>query len=418
MYYGLDLHKEFVQVARLSSDGHACQQWQVPTTPEDLEAFAKKLEPQAAVAMETTFNTWQVHHLLKKHFSGRVAVANSLRLKAIASARVKTDKVDARILAQLLRCDFLPEVTLPDQKNWEIRQLIAHRKRLTKQKTAETNGVKALLNHKLLRFPRNLCSPKGQQWLSEQTFTPTEQLMVDHSLKVIRTLEEQLKSADEHLRKLAAWDDSVRLLLTIPGVGLPTAMAVLSMVDDIRRFDSPKKLASYFGLTPRISQSASSCHYGHITKSGDATVRWMLVEAANQMALNGTPLTATYYRIRQKKGHNKAVVALARKLAEIIWHVLTKKEPYRYAPVTAYLKNKLRKVSPGLPQPKQGHAPNDLASLCSYLRLPPPNEGTPAESKSAKKNRAYVVQQRHTYPLDHIVRGEAALKSWKSIKHS
>jgi hypothetical protein len=244
--------------------------------------------------------------------------------------------------------------------------------------------------------------------------------MVQNLLTTAGGVAQEISKVDQHLLEKAAWNEEVRLLLTIPGVGIQTAMGILAAIGDVRRFDQPKKLASYFGLVPRISQSGESCHHGSITKAGNPNARWLLTEAAHQLALSGAPITASYFKIRKRKGHQKAVVALARKLSELIWHVLTKKEPYRYAPVTVYLKSKLRKVSPGLKQPKPGQAPNTLPELCRHLNLVQPTPGSAAETLTANKNKKFVHEQHVAFQIDKIPRGERAKKthSSKSRKRS
>jgi hypothetical protein len=179
-------------------------------------------------------------------------------------------------------------------------------------------------------------------------------------------------------------------------------MGIYSAIGDIERFDTPDKLAAYFGLVPSISQSADKCHYGGITKSGTKTGRWLAIEAAQQMAISGAPLTATYYRIRKKKNHNVAVTAVARKLIVLCWHMLKKKEPYRYASPTRATKEKLRKVTPNFKQARKGQAPITIEDVYAEVKLPAATTPSSAEKRTLSINRRTVHRGKKTFGFDQI----------------
>ena len=143
-YYGLDVHKRFIQVCRIDAGGKARKDFRIDATREAILRFAKTLGPEASVVLEATFHTWAIWTLWVPH-CGRVVVANPMRVKAIAHARIKTDKVDAFTLARLLRADFIPEVQMPDQETWALRQRVSHRRLLVKQRTATKNTIHAVL---------------------------------------------------------------------------------------------------------------------------------------------------------------------------------------------------------------------------------------------------------------------------------
>jgi len=238
-----------------------------------------------------------------------------MQVKAIAHARVRTDKLDAHILAQLLRADLIPEVELPDEQTWQLRQLVAHRRCLGKRLVSVKNSIRGIINKKLLICPFvELLSPSGRAWLSRQTLDDTEQFILDSSLALLDKLQERIAAVDEKLRAQARIDVQAKLLMTIPGINVTVAIGLLSAIGDIARFPSPAKLSSYFGLTPSTYQSGDTCHHGRITKQGRSHARWLAVEAAQAIAMSSVPLAATYHRVRRKKGHNIAVTALARKL--------------------------------------------------------------------------------------------------------
>lgn len=385
MFYGLDVHKAFIQVCRLSPDGRRRRDFRIEATPETLEAFARRLGPDDQVALEATFHSWAIHALLAPH-AGRVVVANALHVKAIAHAKIKTDKVDAHTLAQLLRADYLPAVVMPDAETWALRQLIAHRRLLIKQQTAAKNTIRALLNRRLLALPDG-ATPFAQttrRWMRELALPPTERFLLDNALDLLEQIEARVAAADAQLVTHASVTEAAKLLMTIPGIDVTVAIALLAAIGDIERFATPAKLTAYFGLVPKVRQSAGRCHHGGITKAGPSTARALAIEAAQMLARSPSPLTATYWRVRHKRGHNVAVTALARKLITLVWHLLQKREPYRYAPV-ARTRDKLRRVTKDRGRAARRPVRLDEVYAEMGLRtLPPP---TAAERRAAAHNR-------------------------------
>lgn len=345
--------------------------------------------------METTFHTWAVWSLMREHGNGaRIIVANSLQVKAIAHARIKTDKVDAHILAQLLRSDFIPEVTMPDVPTWELRQLMTHRQLLARHRTATRNAICGILHRKLLTAPvKELFGPTGRRWLLEQNYSDIERFMLDGSLAHLDSLETRLEVVDARLRTMSCKSMEVKLLMTIPGVNVTVANGLIAAIGDISRFETPQQLGAYFGLVPTVSQSADKCFHGGITKDGRSQARWLAVEAAQGLVTCGSPLSASYHRIRRKKCHNVAVVALARKLVIVVWHLLTHKEPYRYAPVIR-TRAKLRRVSPDVPPAKIGCKPTTLEEIYTEIGLPQPRPASDGERRAAANNKRAVTRFR------------------------
>jgi len=312
MLYGLDTHKRFIQVCKIGPEGERLRDFRIAATAASISAFAEKLGPDDQVVLEATFHTWAIWSLLVPH-AGRVVVANPMQVRAIAHARVKTDKIDAHILAQLLRLDFIPEVEMPDEELWTLRELVSHRRFLGKQRVALRNRIRSLVNSRLFHCPfTELLGPAGRGWLASQQFAEEEQLILDSALRLHDEVTEQLERLDSELCTKAAEKLEARLLMTIPGINVAVAMGLVSCIGDIHRFDSPQRLASYFGLVPRVRQSADKCYHGRITKAGRSHGRWLAVEAAQSLSVSQSPLTATYHRVRCKKGHNAEPQTYAR----------------------------------------------------------------------------------------------------------
>lgn len=390
-YYGLDVHKEFMQVCELSSDGKKKKEYRVGCSIREIEDFGGSLHRDDEVVLEATFHSWAIYTVLGQYVD-RVVVANPLQVKAIAHARVKTDKVDAHILAQLLRTDFIPEVKMPGEHCWELRQLVTHRKFLTKGIRSVKNSLRGLFNRKLLESPEgNILTERIQEWIAKQSYSPSEKVMVENLVELVKDLQNKVDKLDERLVELASRDEDVKLLMTIPGVSVTVAIGLMSAIEDVKRFDSPQKLAAYFGLVPRISQSAGRCYHGSITKTGRPTARWLAVEAAHNLAMNAGPLTASFYRLREKKGYNVAVVALARKLVVLVWHMLKERQPYRYAPIQR-TRQKLIAVTPDFERARGKGLPKEVESLYEEMGLPKVEPASPAERRACAASKRTVTR--------------------------
>lgn len=356
-YVGLDVHKREITACITGADGKCLATRKFPLTRTRLEAFAQvTLRPTDHVALEATTNSWAVAAILRPHVA-RVVVSNPMATKAIAQAKVKTDKVDAQVLAQLLRCDYLPGVWHPDGPTQQMRQLTGRRAGLVAQRTAIKNRIHSVLAMRLVETPETLFGKTGRAWLDEQLATSQLDadavMLIESDLALLEGLAAQIDRFDRRLAELAWQDERVRLLMTLPGVDVTVAEALLAALGDFTRFKTPADAAAYLGLVPSTRQSAERCYHGPITKRGNVQARWMLVQAAQHLARHPGPLGHFFRRLKARKNHNIAVVAAARKLAVIAMHMLKSNEPYRYAvPTTTQTKlAKLRVRATGTKRP-------------------------------------------------------------------
>jgi transposase len=240
---------------------------------------------------------------------------------------VKTDKVDAQILAQLLAADYLPGVWVADEDTQARRRQVARRAHLVRQRTRLKNQVQAILHRNLVpRCPAaDLFGIKGRRWLDEQRLPADERQAVWALMRQLDFHGQELKLIDADLARVALGCESTKRLMTIPGVDVTVAMSITAAVGDFSRFSSPNKLVRYLGLNPRVKQSGGQpASHGPITKQGRAHARGMLVEAAWVAVKTPGPLHAFFYeRVRARRGMQIAVVATARKLTVLCWHMIT-----------------------------------------------------------------------------------------------
>src|SRR5215207_1064243 len=329
--FGLDVHREFAQVA-IWQDGQVRQAGQVAATPEGLRLFADSLAPTDEVAIEATCNTHAIAKLLEPRVA-RVVISNPQKTRAIAEAKVKTDKVDAAVLAQLLAADYLPAVWLADDATHALRRQVARRAHIVRQRTRLKNQVQAILHRNLVpRCPAaDLFGHKGRRWLAGQALPADERQAVAALLRQLDFHGQELAIIDAELGRVALASVEVKRLMTIPGVDATVALSIVAAVGDFGRFRAPAKLVSYLGLNPRVRQSGGQpASHGRITKQGRAHARGMLVEAAWAASKTPGPLRAFYQRVRARRGMQVAVVATARKLAVLCWHLIVKDEDYAY----------------------------------------------------------------------------------------
>ena len=329
---GLDVHRDFAQVA-IWQDGLVRQAGQIAATPEALRLFADSLAPTDEVALEATGNTYAIVRLLEGRVA-RVVVSNPQKTRAIAEAKVKTDKVDAEILAQLLAADYLPGVWVADEDTQARRRQVARRAHLVRQRTRLKNQVQAILHRNLIpRCPAaDLFGLKGRRWLAEQDLPADERRAAEALLRQLDFHAQELRLIDAELARVALGCRDTRRLMTIPGVDVTVAMSITAAVGDFSRFASPNKLVRYLGLNPRVKQSGGQpASHGRITKQGRAHARGMLVEAAWVAVKTPGPLRAFFERVRARRGMQIAVVATARKLAVLCWHMITRAEDYAFA---------------------------------------------------------------------------------------
>ena len=353
---GLDVHRDFCEVA-VADGGRARSAGRVATTVADLELFAASLAADDRVVLEATGNALAIARLIEPH-AAEVVLANARQLKAISHARVKTDKVDARVLADLLAADLIPRVWSGDERVRMLRRLVSRRRGLVKRRTQVKNEVSAVLQRNLKGRPpmSDLFGRAGRAWLAAQELPVDERLTVDAGLRQLDFLGAELAEIDRLVAVEAQGDEDVRRWLTVPGVDVTTAVTLIAVIGDARRFPSSRHLVGYLGLHPRVRQSGSEpARHGRLSKEGSAAARHVLVEAAWTASRSPGPLHAFAARVAARRGRQVAAVAVARKLCVLCWCLLTRGEDYAFAR-PSMVRRKLRRLelAAGAPRRKSG----------------------------------------------------------------
>jgi transposase len=355
---GLDLHRDFCEVAAVNAG--KIEHWpRVAARPQPLKRFAQEqLRAGDRVALEATGNALAIARIIRPHVS-EVVIVNTRRLAAIANSKQKTDRHDARTLAQLLAAGMLEHSWLPEEDTRATRRRVTRRANLVVARAKCKNEVLAVLHRNLKDRPpmTDAFGVAGRDWLARQPLPADERDTIDGALRQIDFLTGEITTIEHDLAEFVLASPDARRLLTVPGVGMITAAVFLAQIGtargDINRFTSPQRVVGYLGLDPRVRQSGNGpAHTGRISKEGAAAVRHVLVESALTAVRSPGPLRAFYLRIRARRGHPIAIVATARKMAKLFWYLLVREQNYAYTLPTALAK-KIRTIELKAGHPRQ-----------------------------------------------------------------
>jgi transposase len=257
----------------------------------------------------------------------KVKVAHPLLLRSYCGLK-KTDRIDAKKLAVMLKAGFIPEAHIPNKKVRMERDLVRQHIHIVQSRTAEICRARALLlRHRIKPRTKNIFG-KRANWLEKACIPDNVRFLLQQSARQIRSLEERKKEVDTKITKKAKTNKDAAILQSIPGVGWFTAYLAVVTLDDVKRFPSAEQLVSYAGLAPRIYQSGDTRYTGRISKQGRPELRWALIQCAWIAVRKSKRFRKTYMKIKRRSGNKKAIVAVARKLLTTMYYLLKKQEAY------------------------------------------------------------------------------------------
>lgn len=321
MYAALDLHERVIQCVLKDADGRIVRESKVTKDEEKVLEFLDGTN--ASVVMESGYNHQHISDLLREK-GYDVKVAHPLMVKAIAYAKVKNDKVDARTLADLLRADMIPESYVPDEKTRELRDLVRRRHSLVETRTSFKSKVHAELAKRWTKYEGNIFTQDGRRHLRSLQIDA-----VDDYLDTIEFLDGKIGELDRKVRELAEKDGYARLLVTIPGVSYYSALLISSEIADVDRFSDHEHLCSYAGLVPGVRQSADR---GHATSSStrSAMLSWIMIQCTRvHVRRCDSAITRFYTELAKRRGEKVAIVAAARKLMRAMYIMLKEEQAFR-----------------------------------------------------------------------------------------
>jgi transposase len=318
-YIGIDLHKASFQACVITQTGERVWEGRFTRDPEGIATFVARCTPRMAVAVEATSPTWSFVDAIEHHV-GRVCVVDTRKTKLKAGYAAKTDRLDARRLADALRRESVVSIYVPPPAIREQRELARHRLMLTQMRTRVLQRIRALLLRQGLGDPptKRLRTRAGQTWLDGLVLPPQAQRALTTLRQIERDLCAQLVPVEADVVREALADPIVQRLQTVHGIGPVLGLMLRAEIGDVDRFPTPGHLASYAGLVPQVDSSASRTRYGRITKDGSPWLRWALVEVGVQTLRRRDPLGRWGRKLAVRKGTMKAHVALAREMCREI----------------------------------------------------------------------------------------------------
>ncbi len=317
-YAGADLSRRSVMVAMVDDRSRRVQPRRLECRePERIVKLMLDHRPFKVVIEASGSYRW-LYDLLAPH--GEVVLAHPLRLKAIWSGRAKTDKLDAKVLADLLRGDLIPESYVPPERYQTLRDITRARSRLVCGRTDAGNSIHAILARANIEPRYKTClGPRGLKWISSLEFGRVSAFIRDELVERLAHFNAAIKRTDSLLGEIAADYPEIEAIIDIRGIGLYSALLIVAEIGEPDRFTNPGQVSASTGLTPRVRQSGQCDFHGPVSKQGSRWFRWILVEAAMKVIKGDRKLNNLYLRVKRRAGFARARVAVARKLSEICW---------------------------------------------------------------------------------------------------
>jgi len=338
-HIGVDFHKKYSHIVVQDDKGEVLRSGRVDNNLGSVGRFLSAFSDGERRAVVEATRNWTVMYDLLEQLCDDVYLANPLKVKAIAEAKIKTDKIDATILGHLLRADLIPMAHVPSESARKLRQALRERMFFVRLRTMTKNRVHTVFDRypeetKKLKPQTDLFGKAGRKQLSEMSLTEIDRELVDRECEFIDELNVYIKKAEGTIKAYSKTNTDVKRLMTVPGIGEFLSRLIAAEIDGVERFRNPKKLASYAGLIPSTRSSGGKTWNGKIIKGGNKWLRWGLIEAIIPATVKDAELREEYNRVKAKRGSNKAKIVVARQLLTIIYHVLKEKRNYR-------VKNKL-----------------------------------------------------------------------------
>lgn len=324
LYVGVDAHKSESQITVMDQSGKILRRARVKSTREELTKVLKGYGQPLKSVLEASYSWGPMYDWLED-LSDEVVLAHPAKVRAIADARIKTDRIDSETLAHLLRADLIPAAYAPSKDIRGTKRVLRQRLFLVRVRTMVKNRVHCLLAQHSVKLPevKDLFGKVGMTWLGRLELPSPDRSLLDEDLRMLAMLNEGISRTEDLIAALSRGDDGVKWLRSLPGIGEFFSVLIRYEVDDITRFRSAKKFASYTGLVPSTYASGNKIRHGRLTKEGNKWLRWALIEAVTPAIVHSPWMRRYYEKIKGRLGAKSARTATARKLAELVWTVWT-----------------------------------------------------------------------------------------------
>jgi len=333
---GIDIGKRRCDVCVVDGRGRVLERGHYPNTAEDAGRFAGAMARRygraaCQAACETTGNMWERTYAAFEAAGIRILLANTFKMAIIARTGKKTDKVDAEKIAQVLRMGMMPECHVPSADARAARGVLRQRIRLVQDRTRVVNRLHSLLDrHDVELKASQAHSPKAISEMSAMNLGADTEAVRQYA-RQIGYLNGEISGLEGTIARMVSESEDARLLSSMTGMGPHSALLLAAETDGVSRFADPKRMVSWAGLCPTVSQSGNRTYMGRIKKiDTNRLVNWTMIEAANVAVRHDERMAAVYETARRRHAgrHSQAIVVVAHKMVTIAWHMLKRGTPY------------------------------------------------------------------------------------------
>jgi transposase len=327
IYVGCDFHSRFQRIAMLDTETGELIERSLSHENGEAKQFYASLSTPARIGVEATSNTrW--FECVATQLGHELWIGDAARIRAMVVRKQKTDSRDAAHLLDLLLTDRFPRIWVPSPQDRDTRQLIVHRQKLVRMRASIKNQLQSLIMSQGLCRRTKLWSTQGRKELEELRLEPWANLRREELLRMLEQVESSIGELDRSVAEEARAREDAMRLMTHPGVGATIALAFVLTIGPAERFERSKQVVSYLGLNPTEYSSGGRQHLGPISKQGNMTMRWLLVEGAHTAVRYDAELRRDYLRLKARRCSAIAIVAVARKLAIRMYWMLRSQTDY------------------------------------------------------------------------------------------
>jgi transposase len=329
-YIGMDIHKKSTTAVAKDKEGNLLSEEKFDNGKSNFKDFLRDFAPEETKIVIESTSIWEYIYDMLEEMGYEIKLANPTKTRAIAEARIKTDSIDASTLCDLLRANLIAECYIPPKEIRNQRNIMRQRKAIVQSRVQMVNKIHAVLLMNGIALPYAKFGKTAMKWIIDEIRITTIKSVLVSYINILEQIDFELEKLDERIRDIAIKNPKAILLMTIPGVAEIRAMEILSEIGDINRFESSDKFSSYCGLIPGIKQSGTTIKYGRLVKQANRNLKNVFVQAGISFIKmkSNSSLKQFYQKLSKKKGKQKAMCALGRKLCCISYAMLTKNQEF------------------------------------------------------------------------------------------
>ncbi|MCX6748707.1 MAG: IS110 family transposase [Candidatus Pacearchaeota archaeon] len=329
-YIGMDIHKQFTVAVAKDRDGNKLAEEKFDNNKNNFKMFLKDFVPEETEIVIESTSIWEYIFEILEEMRYKVKLANPTKTRAIAEARIKTDSIDANTLCDLLRANLVAESYIPPKEIRNLRDIMRQRKSIVKGRTQIKNRIHAVLLMNGIKLPYTTLGKTAMKWIIDEINVTTIKSILVSYINLLEQYNFELEKLEERINEIAMQNNEAKLLMTIHGIASVRALEIIAEIGDIKRFESYEKLCSYAGLVPGIKQSGTKLVFGRLIKQANRNLKYVFIETSWTLIKpkEDNKFREFYLKLSKKKGKQKAICAVARKLCCVVYAMLTKNQEF------------------------------------------------------------------------------------------